>query len=383
MQRREMLKVIASPYRESAGANPVQSLLYDAMEKSGVKVTGYSRHKLLFDSWNVWHLHWPAEYTVSGRSNYSIVRRLLSFWLALKIARFKNTKVFWTVHNIRPHERKHPVLERMFWRLFLPNVDGIICQSESGKATLFREHPRAQSLPVFTIPHGHYRGVYPDGMDKGQARAALDIRPDDFVAVFLGQIRPYKGVNQLISSFTDARLSHSKLLVAGTATEGVKRELTELSRHNPQVRLFLEFVSHQDIQKYLRAADIVILPFTEILNSGSAILALSFDRPILVPASGALAELRETVGADWVRLYDGVIDAKIIESAARWTKSRAIRPDERAPLDALSWDGIAERTIQAFLQCLAAETPRLPAKLRAREAGSKASSQSRLGGRPS
>jgi beta-1,4-mannosyltransferase len=43
----------------------------------------------------------------------------------------------------------------------------------------------------------------------------------------------------------------------------------------------------------MRAADLIALPYKEILNSGSAILALSFDRPILVPAAGALAELSE------------------------------------------------------------------------------------------
>jgi len=332
----------------------VQALLYDAMEKLGVLVTGYSRRKLLRESWDVWHLHWPAEYTVNGRNGVYIARRLLWFWLALKVARFKQTKIFWTVHNIWPHERNHPVLERIFWRMFLPNIDGIICLSESGKKELFRAHPQTQSVPTFTIPHGHYRGVYPDAMSKEQARAALDIPADDFVAVFIGQIRPYKGVSRLIRSFVDAQLANSQLLVAGAASESMERELAEASGSSAGVRLALGFVNLRDIQKYLRATDLVILPFTEILNSGSAILALSFDRPILVPASGALAELREIVGSDWVRLYDGEINAGIIASAVQWTKARQVQPGARAPIDALNWDGIARRTIQAFSQSVTA-----------------------------
>ena len=377
MSRRHILKVIASPYRENADANPVQSLLYDAMEKAGVRVSGYSRQKLLRESWDVWHLHWPAEYVVNRGGAYNIAQRLLRFWLALKVARFKGIKIFWTVHNIRPHERDHRVLEWVFWRLFLPNLDGIICLSETGKTKLFREHPQAQSAPVFTIPHGHYRGVYPDVMDKQQACAALGIPPGDFVAVFIGYIRAYKGVGRLIRSFVKARLANSKLLVAGAAGDSMKRELAKASESNSDVLLSFEFVNRYDVQKYLRAADLVILPFREILNSGSALLALSFDRPILVPTYGALAELREIVGPDWVRLYDGDITPEIIDAAVQWTRTRQTEPDARAPIDALNWDRIARLTIEAFSQCVTASVPQTTAGPEAKQGASNASPRSR------
>jgi len=374
---RHILKVIASPYRENADANPVQSLLYDAMEKAGVRVTSYSRQKLLRESWDVWHLHWPAEYIVSGGNVYNIARRLLRFWLALKVARFKHIKIVWTVHNIRPHERNHRVLERVFWRIFIPNIDGIICLSETGKKELFRVHPQTQSAHIFTIPHGHYRGVYPDVMDKEQACAALGIPPGDFVAVFIGYIRAYKGVGRLIRSFVKARLANSKLLVAGAAVDSMKRDLAKACGSNSNVRLFFEFVNRHDVQKYLRAADLVILPFKEILNSGSAILALSFDRPILVPAYGALAELREIVGSDWVRLYDGELTAETIDAAVRWAKARQAKLDARAPIDALNWDRIARLTIEAFSQCATASTPRTAPGREAKGSASEVSPQSR------
>jgi glycosyltransferase involved in cell wall biosynthesis len=188
-------------------------------------------------------------------------------------------------------------------------------------------------------------------MSKEQACAALDIPPNDFVAVFIGQVRPYKGVGRLIASFLETQLANSKLLVAGTASDGMKRELAAAAGTNSNVRLSLEFVNQDDVQKYLRAADLVILPFTEILNSGSAILALSFDRPILAPAYGALAELREIVGPDWVRLYEGEINAEVIKAAVQWAKARKIHPAARAPIDALNWDRIAKQTIQVFSQC--------------------------------
>ena len=77
-------------------------------------------------------------------------------------------------------------------------------------------------------------------------------------------------------------------------------------------------------------------------------LALSFDRPILVPALGALAELRDVVGTDWVRLYEGELSPEVICKAVEWAKNRRVRPEARAPLQDLNWDHIARVTIRAF-----------------------------------
>jgi glycosyltransferase involved in cell wall biosynthesis len=258
-------------------------------------------------------------------------------------------KIFWTVHNLRPHERDHPLLERIFWHMFLPNVDGLICMSESGKEQLYRQHARARAHPVYVIPHGHYRGVYPDSMGREHARRALGVKPDEIVVAFLGLIRSYKGVPQLIRCFTASGMTNTRLVIAGRPhTDSIARELKEVADGNPNVQFFLDFVDHDDVQKFMRAADLVALPYKEILNSGSAILALSFDRPILVPAAGALAELYEMVGPEWIRLYEGELRPETIRDAVEWAVARQRQDRNSAPLQQLNWDRIAELTIEAF-----------------------------------
>lgn len=341
------MRILASPYRAFTEVNPIQALLYDSIEKYGAKISEFSMRKLFWEPWNVWHLHWPVE-SILVRRKGSRFLRLFEFWMELKVARLKKIKIFWTAHNLRPHERNQPLLERVIWRALLANIDGIICMSDLAKQALLDEHPRCRSIPIFTIPHGHYRGAYPDVMSKGEARAVLGISADEFVGVFIGQIRPYKGVAQLVRCFVEARLTNSKLLIAGVAEDGLMREIERAAVPDPNIRLYFGFVDRKDIQKYLRAADLVILPYIEILNSGSAILALSFDRPILVPAQGVLSELRSIVGPDWVSLYEGQLNSEIVRAAVQWTKARQVRPDTPAPLDALSWERIGRLTIQAF-----------------------------------
>ncbi|MGH6683436.1 MAG: hypothetical protein ACRECA_05840, partial [Pseudolabrys sp.] len=254
MPHRSVLKILASPYRETAQGNPVQALLYDAMEKGGARVAAFSRRRLLCERWDVWHLHWPLEYVVNKAGALSIARSLLMFVLALKVARFKRTKIFWTVHNIRSHEQSHAWLEWIFWRVFLPNLGGIVCMSDAGREEIFRRQPRTRSIPIFTIPHGHYRGAYPDAIGKDEARAALDIPPGRFVALFIGQIRAYKGVPDLIRCFVDARLDNAGLLVVGKPDAQSERDIQNAASRASGVRLALGFVEREEMQKYLRAA---------------------------------------------------------------------------------------------------------------------------------
>jgi beta-1,4-mannosyltransferase len=349
---RLVLKVLASPYLETSEQNPGLLLLYRSMENLGVQVTNFTVRQLLFESWDIWHLHWPEfwpEILLCAPKTSNILLRLFKFWVKLKLARIKNTKIFWTVHNLRPHERDRPLLERLFWWIFLPSVDGVICMSHSSRQLLYDQHPRVKNHPIFIIPRGHYRGAYPDSMSREEARSTMRVKSDEFVATFLGQIRPYKGIPQLIRCFNASGLTSSRLIIAGRPiSSSIGQELKELASGNPTIELFLDFVDNADVQKFLRAADLVVLPYTDILNSGSAILALSFDRPVLLPARGIMADLREAVGPDWVRLYEGELTPDIIRDTAQWAVKRRNCSPRTAPLGAWNWDIAAKLTVEAF-----------------------------------
>lgn len=83
-----------------------------------------------------------------------------------------------------------------------------------------------------------------------------------------------------------------------------------------------------------------------ILNSGSALLALSFACPVLVPNLGSLGELQRLVGEEYVRVYSGPISATVLDDALAWlaTVPRVRPPDLRHT----AWEGIAELTLAAY-----------------------------------
>jgi beta-1,4-mannosyltransferase len=342
------LNILATPFSK-ATENPVPFLLYEAMANLGVRVESCSLRRLIFGAWDVWHLHWPAENVLGEAKKPRAFAKLVQFWLRLKIAKARNVKIFWTVHNLRPHEVRNPALERIFWRVFLDSIDGMIFMSRSTMEKIHRELPRTSACPTFIIPHGHYRGAYCNRVDRTGARARLGLDAADFVITFFGQIRPYKGVPNLVRCFRQIAEQGTFLIVAGkTVDRDVALEIQNAAASDSNVRLYLEYVDRDRVQYFLRAADLVVLPYTEILNSGSALLALSFDRPILVPAIGAIPELYELAGRDWVRLYDGELTPELLSDAMQWAKQRSPDEFEHAPLDALDWSRLARLTLEAF-----------------------------------
>ncbi|MCX7826087.1 MAG: glycosyltransferase family 4 protein [Verrucomicrobiae bacterium] len=342
------MRVMGWPAFKNRAHNPYNSLLYRPMAGLGVRVDEFDAGRLLRGGYDVLHLHWPDASLNLRSSMKCFVRTCLMLGL-LRLARLRGTKLVWTMHNLKSHEAPHPRVERFFWRRFPRLLDGYISLSEAGRETALEQLPALQSLPGFVVPHGHYRGVYPDEVTRAQARQQLGVSAKSPVLLYLGLIRPYKNVPHLIRTFRSLSDPEAVLMVAGKPfAPTLSEEIKSAAAGDARVRLFLGFIPDAELQRYLRAADLVVLPFTEFSNSGSALLALSFDCPILMPRKGAVEELRQQVGGDWVRTYDGDLTPDILQSALRWALEIA-RPD-RAPLERLDWPDLARQTVEAYRQ---------------------------------
>jgi beta-1,4-mannosyltransferase len=327
--------------------NPYTWLLCSTLADLGVEVRDFTPARALRGGYDVLHLHWP-EKALNAEWVGSRLAGALAALAMLEVARWHGARIVWTAHNAQPHESRHPTLERWYWSAVVRRVDAVIHPSEAGRQDVLAHFPELAGRPQSVVPLGHFRGTYPDTMSRDEARASLDIPPGARVITFLGLVRPYKNVPHLIAAVRALPpASHDVvLLVAGAPhTPALAEEVRQAAAGDPRVRLVLGHVPGPDVQRYLRAADLVALPFRDITNSASALLALSFDRPVLVPARGAMGELQAIAGAEWVRTYDGELTPELLAGALDAVSSNH---EGRPSLDALDWPEIARRTLAVY-----------------------------------
>jgi beta-1,4-mannosyltransferase len=340
------LRIIAHPGFSQKKSNPYTWALYSHLRASGAVVQDFSLKRLLSSYYDVWHLHWPEGHFWRGDLTFAI-RRSIELLVLLSIARLRGTRIVWTVHNLQSHEQPFPRLERWFWRSFVRLVDGFVSLSHSGVKAAESSFPGLRKKDRFVIPHGHYRGIYPDTQTRAEAREALRIPAHARVVAFFGQVRPYKNVTELVEAVRSIDDPDLIVLVAGCPNSSeLEARVRAAAGGDARVRLFLTTIPEEEVQLYLKSADLVVLPYQEILNSGSALLALSFSRRVLVPGLGSMAELQEHVGSAWVRTYQGPLTAELLADSLRWSRSSA--EDAVAPLQSLDWPGLARLTMEAY-----------------------------------
>jgi beta-1,4-mannosyltransferase len=348
------MMILVSPAPGASG-NPAHTRLCAELVAQGAHVRGFSWRALLATRPAVWHIHWPenvATHPVWIRA----AAQTLSFVLALLTARGLGVSVVWTVHNLHAHEEPHARLSRAAAAAWSRLISGYICLTQGGREAASRRFPALTAKPGFVIPHGDYRRDGDGAHDRTSSREWLDVDSDDTVLLFAGKIREYKNVTRLIQVVRAIREPRLRLLIVGQPrTRELDREVRQASIGDDRIRLVLGHIPEREFQSYFQACDLVVLPFRDILNSGSAILALSMERPVLVPRLGAMTELQQSAGLDWVRTYDGELTDAELRAAVDWAVARA-EQRRRPVFVTLGWPDIARRTLAAFSACRSERT---------------------------
>lgn len=350
------MRVLLAP--DFSSSNPYQRSLADALRKRAVEVRmARTRHfrplPLLGPSLRprpaVLHLHWTHPYLGGGRDAIGrwAPRRFLA---ELRLARRLGVRIVWTVHNLAQHDGVHRGRELRLHHDLLELADAAIVHCEAARDAVIdalQPSPVAAER-IHVIPHGHYIDAYPNTVGPEESRRQLGLPAAARVFLFAGQIRGYKGVEELIVAFRELPDPDARLVIAGrTRGPAVETRITAIAAPDARILTSFTFVPVARLQLYYNAADAVVLPFRDILTSGSLILAMSFGRPVVAPRLGCLAE---TVDPDAGILYEprdlGALRAALEAALGSDLEAMGRRSLESARR--LDWGRIADATLRAY-----------------------------------
>ncbi|WP_245819611.1 glycosyltransferase [Rhodococcoides yunnanense] len=235
-----------------------------------------------------------------------------------------------TVHNVQPHEPGRALENRLLERADRA-VDLYI------KLNTTTEIPRPKKS--VTILHGHY---------KDRTTFQVDTRRRRGTILYFGLIREYKGVPGLINAFRDLCDEDARLKIVGKpASEEMGSQVSELAGADDRISTQLSFVADKQLAREISGAELVVLPYREMHNSGSLLLALSLGTPVLVPESTSNEEIRKEVGGDWILTYSGTLTKNHLSNALQSVRSvgRTAEPD----LAARDWDNVKEKHYLAYI----------------------------------
>jgi glycosyltransferase involved in cell wall biosynthesis len=197
------------------------------------------------------------------------------------------------------------------------------------------------------------------------ARQRLGIRPGEKAILFFGNIAAYKGLEYLIAAFERivADDGDYRLIVAGRAKKAtdpyVVDILEQLNRKIVRERtvLRMEFIPDEDLELYLKAADVTVLPYTRIFQSGVLFLAYRFGLPVIASDVGLLREDVVEGETGFICKPEDPLDlAKTIERyfASSLYRDLASRRGQirKYIQERHSWDAVCETTRSVYAQVL-------------------------------
>ena len=322
--------------------NLYNNLLTDSLCGAGVEVMDLTHGRLALrvaraKPGDVVHVHW-MHHAYQNRNPLLFGAKSALLLTTLLVLKAKRVRLVWTLHNLYPHEVKYRRMERAMRTLICRFCSGLIVASEAAKRQAMAEFG-VPGDKLTVVKHGHYADAYPSNGTNFRRR--YGIGEDAEVYLFLGAIKAYKGVEELIEAYRAVQTDNSCLIIAGKADREMEAYLRG-AEDTANLVLDLRFIPNEEVADLLGAADVMVMPYKEITTSGSAILGLSFRKLIVMPDNGFIDEYFEE---DMVVRYDpGVAGglAAAMEAAMRSVKEGR-SPDYDRALRELEWGAIAER----------------------------------------
>lgn len=269
----------------------------------------------------------------------------------LRGLRRRGVRTVHTAHNILPHDTGTRWLRA--YRELYQEVDALVVHTDPAAVTL-RTRFSVPTDKVHVIPHGPlFEGA--SILPQAEARRRLELGPGPLL-LSLGFVAPYKGLDHALAVLQQVRRDvPARLVVAGTPMKGYARELRDRAAAlgvAEAVDFRFRWVPTGQVPVYHAAADVTLLPYRSITQSGALMTVIGLGVPFV---ASDLPGFRDVVGPSHaaavlqppsdVEGWAHAVRAALTEPETTRGRALAIRD---AVSTSMGWPVIAHRTAAVY-----------------------------------
>ena len=286
--------------------------------------------------------------------------------------KLQGKKIAFTAHNVNASKRdgSDSLVNRLTLRIQYHLADHIFVHTEKMKRDLCEMFNIRESA-VTVIPFGINNTVPNTDLTSAGAKQRLGIADGERTILFFGRIGPYKGLEILIQAFQQITAQHGnyRLVIVGSPKKGAADYLREIQRkidrdiQPGRIIQKIEFVRDEDTELYFKAADVLILPYTSIFQSGVLYLGYGFGLPVIASDVGSMREeiiegrtgflCKPCDAADLARVIDKYFESELFKNLD--TRRQSVRDYANTHH---SWDVVGDMTKTVYAKLVANRSPR-------------------------
>lgn len=205
-------------------------------------------------------------------------------------------KIVHTAHNINQRQRdgNDNFINRFTLKWSYNIFDHTFVHTPKMKQQLITEYKISEDK-ISIIQFGINSTVPDTKLSRQQARKVLKLNETQKTLLFFGNIAPYKGLEYLILALPHLKEKFHDivLLIAGCIKDcdeywnKIEKLISELHLRDNVIKK-IEYIPDEEVEIYFKAADVLILPYTFVFQSGVIFLSYNFGLPVIASNVGEI-----------------------------------------------------------------------------------------------
>ena len=198
-------------------------------------------------------------------------------------------RIVYTVHNVNQAERdgRDNVLNRLTLKVMYGLFDHLFVHTDHMREQL-RTRFEIPASKITVIPFGLNDAIPRSDMSFEEARQKIELNPSHKVVLFFGNIAPYKGLEFLVQAHAICVQSDPsyRLIIAGNLKASTEYwnlidNLIKKKRLQENIVQRIYYIPDEEAEIYFKSADVLVLPYRKIFQTGVLFLAYSFGVPVI------------------------------------------------------------------------------------------------------